>query len=237
MRSRIAEHHGIAVIEDTAHALGATYHGRQLGSFGSLATLSFHETKNIHCGEGGALLVNDPALLDRAEVLREKGTNRSRFFRGQVDKYTWVDSDRATSSPISSLAFLTAQLRDFDEIQARRMHVWSTYRTALDEWAGSAGFVLPDPPAHTRHPAHLFGPLAPDLPTRTAFIEHLRARGIGAVFHYVPLHNSPVGQRFAPGLVLPVTESVSERLVRLPIYAGLRPDELERVLEAVTAFT
>jgi TDP-4-keto-6-deoxy-D-glucose transaminase len=232
----IADAHGIAVIEDTAHGLGATFHGRQLGTFGRLATLSFHETKNIQCGEGGALLLNDDRLVERAEVLREKGTNRSRFFRGQVDKYTWVDIGSSYLMSDLLAAFLTAQLESFEAIQTARSRIWDAYRSHLGDWAASAGFGMPAPPTHTAHPAHLFGVIAPDLATRTAFIEHMRHHDVGAVFHYVPLHSSPVGMRLAPGLCLPVTDHISERLVRLPLYAGLTDAELERVVDVATRF-
>ncbi len=232
----IAQRHGLAVIEDTAHALGATYRGRTLGTLGTLGTLSFHETKNIHCGEGGALLLSDPKLVERAEIIREKGTNRSRFFRGQVDKYTWVDVGSSYLPSDLLAAFLTAQLEEFGDIQQQRKATWKTYASELAAWAAQHDFRLPYVPDHVEHPAHLFALLTPDLATRQAFISHLSEQQVKAVFHYVPLHSSPVGLRFAPGLELPVTDSVSERLVRLPLFAGLRTDELERVLHAVTSF-
>ncbi|HEY0520361.1 MAG TPA: dTDP-4-amino-4,6-dideoxygalactose transaminase, partial [Ilumatobacteraceae bacterium] len=162
----LAARHGLLVIEDNAHGLGATYRDRNLGSMGALATLSFHETKNIHCGEGGALLVSDPGYLERAEILREKGTNRSRFFRGQVDKYSWVDIGSSYLPSDLLAAFLTAQLESFEQIQQERMKIWSTYSSVLGAWADEHGFTLPNPPPHTKHPAHLFWMLAPDLPCR-----------------------------------------------------------------------
>jgi dTDP-4-amino-4,6-dideoxygalactose transaminase len=232
----IAQQHGIALIEDNAHGLAGTYRGRQLGSFGQLATLSFHETKNIHCGEGGALLISDPDLVERAEVLREKGTNRSRFFRGQVDKYTWVDVGSSYLPSDLLAAFLTAQLEEFDSIQQQRSAIWRAYADGLTQWASELDVVLPRPPSHVEHPAHLFGLLMPSLDERQRLIAHLHTQQIKAVFHYVPLHSSPRGREFCPGLELPVTDLVSERLVRLPVFAGLRSDELGRIIDAVCGF-
>ena len=232
----MAARHGVAVIEDNAHGLGATYRDRPLGSMGALSTLSFHETKNVHCGEGGALLVSEPSYMERAEILREKGTNRSRFFRGQVDKYSWVDIGSSYLPSELLAAFLTAQLEQFAFIQAERMKIWSTYAASLGTWADEQGFCLPNPPAYTKHPAHLFWLLAPDLDCRGRFIQHLAAKSIQAVFHYVPLHTSAMGENFGR-IELPVTDYVSDRLVRLPLYAGLRPDDLGRVVDAVLRFT
>lgn len=231
----IALRRGLIVIEDNAHGLGATYRGRPLGALGSLATLSFHETKNVHCGEGGALLVSDERFMERAEIIREKGTNRSRFFRNQVDKYTWVDIGSSFLPSEILTAFLTAQLENFSSIQRQRMDVWRTYSEALSFWASQQGFELPNPPAHTRHPAHLFWLLAPELETRQRFIAHMASASISAVFHYVPLHSSPQGTKFSGG-ELPITDYVSERLVRLPLFAGLRSDELEQVIKRVQEF-
>jgi dTDP-4-amino-4,6-dideoxygalactose transaminase len=232
----IAERHGLIVIEDAAHALGATYKGHALGSLGQLATLSFHETKNIHCGEGGALLISDPKLIERSEIIREKGTNRSRFFRGQVDKYTWVDIGSSYLPSDLLAAFLTAQLESFDDIQTQRLAVWSSYASELASWAEHQSFTLPTIPHEVTHSAHLFGLLAPDLRSRQALISHMASVQVSAVFHYVPLHSSPMGRRYSAGLVLPVTDAVSERLVRMPLFAGLGPSELDRVLSAVTSF-
>lgn len=232
----IAAFRGIAVVEDNAHGFGGTFAGRRLGSFGALSTLSFHETKNIHCGEGGALIINDSRLMQRAEILREKGTNRSRFFRGQVDKYTWVDLGSSYLPSDLLAAFLTAQLEAFDDIQTQRMHIWSAYADRLTTWAADQGFELPVPPAHTSHPAHMFWMLAPDLVTRQAFISSLAEVGVQAVFHYVPLHSSPEGRRISGDSHLPMTDDVGQRLVRLPLFAGLSADELESVIDAVVAF-
>ncbi len=231
----IARRHGLAVIEDNAHGLGARYYGRPLGSFGSLSTLSFHETKNIQCGEGGALVINDKAYVEQAEVIREKGTNRSKFFRGQIDKYTWVGAGSSYLPSDLLAAFLTAQLENFEDIQCQRMDVWNVYAARLIDWARQSDFGLPDPPAHVQHPAHMFWMIAPSLGIRQRFIEHMGVRGIQTVFHYVPLHSAPMGRLFSSEQ-LPVTDYVSDRLVRLPLYAGLRPEELERVVEAVLQF-
>jgi dTDP-4-amino-4,6-dideoxygalactose transaminase len=233
----VAARHGIAVIEDAAHALGAGYRGRPLGSIGVLGTLSFHETKNLHCGEGGALLVNDPSLLERAEIMREKGTNRSQFFRGQVDKYTWVGVGSSYLPSDLLAAFLFAQLEGYDEIQRARMAVWQAYAERLAGWAEERGYRLPYVPEHCTHPAHLFYVLLRDLDERQAFIRHLHAHGVKVVFHYVPLHNSPQGLALGGGEAhCPVTEDVSDRLVRLPVYAGLTDAELEQVIDATLAF-
>lgn len=233
----IAERNGLWLVEDNAHGLNGRYRGRPLGSFGELATLSFHETKNVHCGEGGALLVNDSALVERAEVLREKGTNRSQFFRGQVDKYTWVDVGSSWLLADLLAAYLVGQLEALDDIQARRHGIWDRYAHELRPWAADNGVSLPFVPEECDHPAHLFYVLMPTLEIRQAFIEHLAARGVQAVFHYVPLHSSPGGRRFGRSLDdCPITGDVSDRLVRLPLYAGLTEQECDRVVEAATEF-
>ncbi|TMF92641.1 MAG: dTDP-4-amino-4,6-dideoxygalactose transaminase [Chloroflexi bacterium] len=225
------------LIEDNAHGLFGTYRGRPLGSLGALATLSFHETKNISCGEGGALLVNDAALIERAEIIREKGTDRSKFFRGLVDKYTWVDIGSSHLPSELQAAFLLAQLRASTEIQADRMRIWNRYRSALAGWARRVGAVLPTVPADRQHPAHLFYVLMPDVDARDRMIRWLGEHDIQSVFHYVPLHLSPMGQSFGgrPGM-LPVTESISERLLRLPLFRGLTDSEQDRVIDSVLAF-
>jgi dTDP-4-amino-4,6-dideoxygalactose transaminase len=234
----IAERHGLAVVEDAAHALGATYRGRLLGSIAPLGTLSFHETKNIQCGEGGALLLRDDQYLARAEILREKGTNRSQFFRGQVDKYTWVDVGSSFLPSDLLAAFLAAQLEHFDEIQRSRMRAWQRYELELAEWAGEMKVGLPHIPSHCSHPAHLFYLIMPSLEQRQAFIEHLGAAGVKAVFHYVPLHGSPMGRQLTGqrDVRCPVTEDLSERLVRLPLFASLTDDEQSRVIDAVLTY-
>jgi dTDP-4-amino-4,6-dideoxygalactose transaminase len=234
----IAARHGLVVIEDNAHGLGGTYAGRQLGSIGAMATQSFHETKNVQCGEGGALVLNDARHLERAEIIREKGTNRSQFFRGMVDKYRWMDI--GSSYLLSDLlaAFLTAQLERFDDSQRDRLYVWRTYHTELADWAVQQRVIQPTVPDNREHPAHLYYLLMPDLESRQAFIAHLAERGVHATFHYQPLHTSPAGRRFGrvSGSGCPVTEDVADRLVRLPMFAAMTPHELERVVESVQSF-
>jgi dTDP-4-amino-4,6-dideoxygalactose transaminase len=233
--SDIAQRHGLVVIEDNAHGLGAEFRGRQLGTIGALATLSFHETKNVHCGEGGALLVNDATFLERAEVLREKGTNRSRFFRGQVDKYTWIDMGSSYLPSEILSAFLTAQLQSFDQIQQRRMYVWMRYWRELSDSAAQHGWQLPCSPPHVQHPAHLFWLLVRDADERQRLLAHLDANGIHAVFHYVPLHSSPKGRQYCD-VELPITSSTGERLVRLPVYPDLGEVGVDRVVDSVKSF-
>jgi dTDP-4-amino-4,6-dideoxygalactose transaminase len=228
---KVAERHGLAVIEDNAHGLGGAYHGRPLGSLGTMATQSFHATKNVSCGEGGALLVNDDRLRERAEILREKGTDRSRFFRGQVDKYRWMDVGSSYLPSDVLAAALTAQLEAFDAIQRRRHAIWDAYHAAF---AGLGPVV----PAGCAHSAHLYYLLMPDLAQRQGLIRHLAERGVQATFHYQPLHSSPAGRRFGrtgPG-GCPVTEEMADRLVRLPLYAGLSGPEVAAVVEAVRSF-
>lgn len=233
----LARPRGIAVVEDNAHGLFASYRGRKLGTLGALATQSFHETKNITCGEGGALVVNDPALVARAEIVREKGTNRARFLRGQVDKYTWVEQGSSYLPSELLAAVLLGQLEAAASIQAARQRVWARYRSELAGWARAAGAVFQHVPSHCDQPAHVFALLLPDLATRTAFLTHLRERGVQSVFHYQPLHLSEVGRALGgrPGQC-PVTENIADRLARLPLHAGLTDPELERVLAAVTSF-
>jgi dTDP-4-amino-4,6-dideoxygalactose transaminase len=231
----VAQQHGIPVIEDNAHGFGGTYRGTTLGSIGALATLSFHETKNIQCGEGGALLVNDERWYEQAEIIREKGTNRSRFFRGQVDKYTWVELGSSYLPSDLLAAYLSTQLDELDDIQARRMHVWTRYRNELKEWAERAGFGFQTCPDDRTHPAHLFALLAPDLATRHRFITEVAEAGVKSVFHYVPLHSAPVGRQYGERH-LPVTDDISDRLVRLPLFPELDDPLIDRVLDAVTSF-
>lgn len=225
------------VVEDNAHGLFADWRGRPLGTFGSLSTLSFHETKNVFCGEGGALVINDRALADRAEIVREKGTDRSRFFRGEIDRYTWVDAGSSYVPSDLLAAFLLAQLEAREEIQARRRRIWVRYQEELSDWALERGARLPMIPDPCRQPWHLFYLLLPSLEERQALIAHLKSRGIQAVFHYLPLHLSEMGRRLGgrPG-DCPVTESVSDRLLRLPCFSGLTESEQERVIEAIHAF-
>lgn len=233
----IAAKHGIPVVEDNAHGLFATYRGKPLGTFGVMATQSFHETKNINCGEGGALVMNDPSLVERAEIIREKGTNRSRFFRGQVDKYTWVDIGSSWLPSDMLAAYLVGQLEMADTIQRKRRAVWDRYAEALAGWAGEHGVRLPVVPPHCEQPYHMFYLLFPSLDERQSMIPHLRARDILAVFHYLPLNDSEMGTRFGGKRGdCPVTESVSDRLLRLPFYNNLAGEEQERVIEAVLSW-
>jgi dTDP-4-amino-4,6-dideoxygalactose transaminase len=233
----VARRHGLAVVEDAAHGLFGRYRGRLLGTLGDLATLSFHETKNLSCGEGGALVVNDPRRVERAEILREKGTDRSRFFRGQVDKYTWVDVGSSYVMSDLLAALLWAQLEDRERIQARRRQLWARYAEDLAPWAAARGIRLPTVPPGLEHPGHLFYLLLPTLADRQAFMAHLAAADILAVFHYQPLHLSAMGRRLGgrPG-DCPVTEDVSDRLVRLPFYTGLTDVDQARVVEVVRRF-
>jgi dTDP-4-amino-4,6-dideoxygalactose transaminase len=234
----IAARHGIPVVEDNAHGLFGRYRHRWLGTMGKLATLSFHETKNFTCGEGGALLINDPALVERAEILREKGTNRSRFFRGQVDKYTWVDVGSSYLPSELLAAFLLAQLEARDRIQAKRQHIWRYYAEHLSPWASSCGVRLPTVPAGCEHPAHLFYILLPTLADRQALIGRLRSEGINTVFHYLPLHLSDMGVRFGGRKGdCPVTEDLSDRLLRLPLFNELTDDDLRRIVAAIERST
>ena len=232
----IADAAGAVVIEDNAHGLFARYRGRPLGSFGALATQSFHDTKNVTCGEGGALILNDARFVERAEILREKGTNRSRFFRGQVDKYTWVDIGSSYVLSDILAALLLSQLDAWREVQEARARIWHRYATELAAWASARGIRLPIVPAHCEQAFHMFYLLIPD-DRRGAFIDHLKARGVQAVFHYQPLHLSPMG--LAHGGVAgacPVTERVADELVRLPLYADLSAEDQGTVIAAVTSF-
>jgi dTDP-4-amino-4,6-dideoxygalactose transaminase len=225
---------GAAVVEDNAHGLFGLYRGRKLGTFGALSTLSFHETKNVFCGEGGALVVNDPALGERAEILREKGTDRSRFFRGEIDRYTWVDVGSSYLPSDLLAAFLLGQLEEREAIQERRRRIWERYREELSGWAAARCIRLPEVPAECVQPYHLFYLLLPSLAERTALIARLKERGVHAVFHYQPLHLSAMGRRFGgrPG-DCPVAESVSDRLLRLPCFSGLTELEQGRVIAAL----
>jgi dTDP-4-amino-4,6-dideoxygalactose transaminase len=233
----IAGRHGIAVVEDNAHGLFGKYKDRYLGTFGCLATQSFHETKNFTCGEGGALLINDPCYIERAEIIREKGTNRSRFFRGQVDKYTWVDVGSSYLPSDILAAFLYAQLEAREQIQAKRKRIWLYYHDHLRDWAATHDVRLPIVPAHCEQPYHMFYLLLPSLEQRQSLIEHLKARGILSVFHYLPLHLSDMGRKFGglPG-DCPVTEDVSDRLVRLPFYNDMTESEQGQVVEGLLDF-
>jgi dTDP-4-amino-4,6-dideoxygalactose transaminase len=230
----IAEQHGLAIVEDNAHGLFGKYKGKYLGTFGCLAAQSFHETKNFTCGEGGALIISDPRYVERAEIIREKGTNRSRFFRGEVDKYTWVDLGSSYLPSDILAGFLYAQLEARQQIQDMRRRVWDYYYELLEGWALDSDVRLPIVPAHCEQSYHLFYLLLPSLEKRTALISHLKSRGILSVFHYLPLHLSEMGQRFGGRKGdCPVTEDISDRLVRLPFYNGLQREDQEFVCEAI----
>jgi dTDP-4-amino-4,6-dideoxygalactose transaminase len=233
----VTRQHGLEVIEDNAHGLFGSYRGRPLGSLGGLAAQSFHETKNISCGEGGALVINDERYAERAEILREKGTNRSRMFRGLVDKYTWVDVGSSALPSDILAAFLYAQLEARDSIQDKRRRIWERYARELPAWARGLGIRLPSVPAHCEQPYHLFFLITASLDQRTRLIAHLKERGVLAVFHYLPLHLSEMGQRLGgkPG-DCPVTEDLSDRLVRLPLYNDLGEADQAYVIESLHAF-
>jgi dTDP-4-amino-4,6-dideoxygalactose transaminase len=233
----IARTHHLALIEDTAHALYGQYNGQFLGTFGAMSTLSFHETKNFTCGEGGALLINDPNLIERAEIIREKGTNRSRFFRGQVDKYTWVDVGSSYLPSDMLAAYLYAQLEQRETIQAKRAQVWRYYHDHLAEWAAEQHVRLPFIPTQCEQTYHMFYLVLPSLEQRQGLIQHLKAQNILAVFHYLPLHLSPMGIQFGGKLGdCPVTEQVSDRLLRLPFFNDLTIAQLERIVSAIKSF-
>jgi dTDP-4-amino-4,6-dideoxygalactose transaminase len=230
----MAGHRGVAVVEDNAHGLFGRYKGKYLGTFGCLATQSFHETKNFTCGEGGALLINDPRYIERAEVIREKGTHRTRFLRGEVNKYTWVDMGSSYLPSDLLAAFLLAQLEARDHIQARRKRLWERYAEGLRDWADDRGVRLPAVPGNREQPFHMFYLILPSRESRQGLIAHLKERGILAVFHYLPLHLSAMGRSFGgvPG-GCPVTEDVSDRLVRLPFFNDLTEEEQTRVVDAI----
>ena len=233
----IAKKHNLMVIEDNAHGLFGKYKGRYLGTFGTFATQSFHETKNFSCGEGGALLINDPAYAERAEIIREKGTDRSRFFRGMIDKYTWVDIGSSYIPSEILAAVLYAQFEQRQLIQQRRKTIWDQYNQTLGDWAASNGFRLPVVPEDCEQPYHMFYLLAPDLEVRTRFIQTMQANDVNCVFHYLPLHLSTMGQKLGgkPG-DCPVTETVSDQLVRLPLNNNMSLSDVEQVMEAIMDF-
>lgn len=231
----IARRHNLLVIEDAAQGVMASYRGKALGSIGHLGTLSFHETKNITSGEGGALLINDPTLAARAEVIREKGTNRSQFFHGQVDKYTWVDIGSSYLPGEITAAFLWAQMQEADAITTRRLAIWNRYHAAFERFEPTGRIRRPMVPADCDHNAHMYYLLLRDLSDRTAFISAMKQHEISCVFHYVPLHSSPAGQRYGrPHGSLNVTDLQSERLVRLPMFFELSEALQDRVVDALT---
>jgi dTDP-4-amino-4,6-dideoxygalactose transaminase len=234
---RICARHGVSVAEDNAHGLFGKYKGQYLGTFGGLATQSFHETKNVTCGEGGALIINDVGYITRAEIIREKGTNRSRFYRGQVDKYTWVDVGSSYLMSDILAAFLCAQLEKHQYITAMRSRIWNYYYENLSGWAAENDVQLPYVPPRCEQPYHMFYMIMPSFEARQRLIEWLKVRGILSVFHYVPLHLSEMGMRFGgrPGQC-PVTERVSDCLIRLPFYNDLLEREQGEVIAAIHEF-
>ena len=236
--AELCKERGIALIEDNAHGLFGSFRGRPLGTFGSMSTMSFHETKNITCGEGGALHVNAEELIERAEVLREKGTDRSRFFRGEVDKYTWVDA--GSSWVLSDLlaGVLLGQLERREQIQARRSTIWSRYATELSGWASANGVRIPSIPEGANQPAHLFHLRLPSGDDRSRFIESLRRDGVHSVFHYQALNLSDVGRSLGGRRgQCPVSEEATDTLVRLPLHLGMSDSDIERVVSNVVQFT
>jgi len=233
----VAEKHGLLVIEDAAQGIMCTYKGRPLGSIAHLAAVSFHETKNIISGEGGALLINDTRFVERAEIIREKGTNRSKFFRGQVDKYTWVDIGSSYLPSEILAAFLYAQMEHAEEITSRRLLLWGEYHARLAELEQRGKLRRPFIPGHVRHNAHMYYILLPDLKKRTGLLEFFKGEGIGAVFHYIPLHSSPAGRKFGRSHGhLGITDDLSERLVRLPLWIGLQDKDLDYICSRLTSF-
>lgn len=231
----IADRHGLPVVEDAAQGLGSAYRGRALGTIGDLGAFSFHETKNIMSGEGGALLVNHPDLAERAEIIREKGTDRSRFFRGEVDKYTWQDLGSSYLPSEIVAAFLWAQLQDCDAITAQRRTAWHVYHQALRDLAGTGRLTPPTIPAECEINGHIYYVLLPTRADRQCVIDALKEQGVGTAFHYVPLHSSPGGRRF--GRVsgsMAVTEDATARLIRLPMWRGITPEDQGRVIAALT---
>lgn len=233
----IARDFDVYLLEDNAHGLGATYRGKPLGTMGALAAQSFHDTKNVHCGEGGALLINDSKLQERAEIIREKGTDRSRFLRGQVDKYTWVDVGSSYLMSELNAAVLDSQLREFQKIQRLRHKVWNRYSTELADWAEGIGATLMHVPKDREHPAHLFYLLMPGADSRDALLAHLRRRDVVGTFHYIPLDNSPAGLAMGrTPRACSTAHSFSSRLVRLPLWAGMGTRRVNNVIAAVSSF-
>jgi dTDP-4-amino-4,6-dideoxygalactose transaminase len=230
----IAERHNLLVIEDAAQGLMSTYKHHPLGSIGHLGAISFHETKNVMCGEGGALLINHPRWLERAEIIWEKGTNRGPFFRGEVDKYSWVDVGSSFLPSEINAAFLWAQLEEAESITQRRLRIWEQYHEGFAQLEVQGKVHRPLVPSECRHNAHLYYLLMGDLSARMTLLERLKARGVNAVFHYVPLHSSPAGKRYGRAHGdLSRTEAVSDRLVRLPLWIEMADEDVVQVIRAV----
>lgn len=235
--TEIAKRYNLTVVEDAAQALMCEYKGKALGTFGAFGTISFHETKNYSMGEGGALLINDEEYIEKAEIIREKGTNRSRFFRGQVDKYTWVDQGSSYLPSELNAAYLYPQLEEADKINNDRLKSWNRYYELLKPLAEKGAIELPFIPAHCKHNAHMFYIKAKDLEERTRLIAYLKEQRITAVFHYIPLHSSPAGKEFGRfGGEDKYTTKESERLVRLPMYYGLKDSDIEYICEKIYEF-
>jgi dTDP-4-amino-4,6-dideoxygalactose transaminase len=233
---QLARDHGLIVIEDAAQGIMSSYRGGALGSFGAAACLSFHETKNVICGEGGALLVNEDAWIERAEILQEKGTNRSKFFRGEVGRYTWVELGSSFLMSEVNAAFLWAQLEGAQEITANRLAVWERYHEGFADLERDGLARRPGVPEGAQHNGHMYYLILPDERGRDALIDSLAERGVQSVFHYVPLHSSPAGRRFGRTQgPLRVTNDMSARLVRLPLWTGMEPDVMDAVVDAVHA--
>lgn len=235
---KLATKHGITIIEDNAHGFGGSFGNTRLGTLGDISTHSFHETKNFSCGEGGNVVLNDTKFLERAEILREKGTNRSRFLRGQVDKYTWVDIGSSWVMSDILAAVLFAQLERMDQVITKRMDIYNSYHQEISQWAQSNDVRVPANDVRNIHTAHMFYLQLPTLQSRTRFIRHLANLNINAVFHYQALNKSPVGLELGSAVgQCPVAEEASDTLVRIPIFESLSDGEIDRVIEGVTTFT
>jgi dTDP-4-amino-4,6-dideoxygalactose transaminase len=233
----IAARYHIPVVEDNAHGLFGKYHGKNLGTFGCMATQSFHETKNFTCGEGGALLINEPKYFDDAEIIREKGTNRSRFFRGQVDRYTWVSIGSSYLPSDILAAILFSQLEEKDLIQNKRRKIWDIYYLELSKWAAINNVILPTIPDYCEQTYHMFYMLLPDLERRQGLIEHLKSLNVMAVFHYLPLNLSDMGRKFGGSEGdCPITEKISDQLLRLPFYFDLTEEDQSKVIDSISSY-
>ena len=233
----LAHKYDLKIVEDNAHGLFGKYKDKKLGTFGCLATQSFHETKNFSCGEGGALIINDASFVDRAEIIREKGTNRSRFFRGQIDKYTWVDMGSSYLPSDILSAILYSHFEEADKIQSTRRHIWETYYERLKAWAAENNVRLPYIPDHCEQSYHIFYLLFPNLEKRQAFIHFMKENDILTVFHYVPLHTADMGRGFGYKQGdLPVTEAISDSLVRLPLFNSMADAEQEKIIQAILTY-
>lgn len=233
----IAKRHNLFVIEDAAQGVMSFYKGRPLGTLGDYGCYSFHETKNYSMGEGGALLIKDPKNIERAEIIREKGTNRSKFFRGQIDKYTWMDAGSSYLPSDLNAAYLWAQLEKAEEIRNDRMASWNLYNQLLKELEEEGYIRLLEIPEECTHNAHMFYIKTKDLEERQNLISFLKAKGVGAVFHYIPLHSAPAGKKYGEFFGKDIyTTSESERLLRLPLYYKLSNDSIEKIVEAIKEF-